>query len=115
MKYPDWLPQPPILVLTIGLLLITINFWYLVLVPQRQKKRVETFVNDLVASTDSPSEAEAAQLYRSLLVYIKNNTLKGIKVINDFHKRVYGKTEPIPDSFDPRNILDNFVNPITGM
>jgi hypothetical protein len=71
-------------------------------------------VNDVV-DADSPSEAEAAQYYRSLLVYIKNNTLKGIKVINDFHKRVYGTTEPIPDSFDPRTILDNFVNPITGM
>lgn len=111
MKAPDWLPS---VVLTVGLLLITFNFWYLVLVPQRQKKRVESFVNDLV-TTDSPTEAEAAQHYRSLLVYIKNNTLKGIKVINDFHKRVYGNIEPIPDSFDPRNILDNFVNPITGM
>lgn len=113
MKAPDWLPS---VVLTVGLVLITINFWYLVLVPQRQKKQVEGYISGVVSpDVDSPSEAEAAQHYRSLLIYIKNNTLKGVKVINDFHKRVYGKIEPIPDSFDPRKIMDNFVNPITGM
>lgn len=113
MKAPDWLPG---VVLAVGLLLITINFWYILLVPQRNKRSVEGFVGDMISgNTDSPTEAEAAQQYRSLLVYIKNNTLKGIKIINDFHMRVYGNTEPIPDSFDPRRILDNFINPITGM
>ena len=125
MKAPSWLPG---VVLCVGLLLISINFWYLVYVPSKYKMegfdaaQVESLTNSLVSSAMSssntekvPTDTEAAQMYRNLMIYMKNNTQKSVKISNDFNNRVYGQAFPIPDSFDPRKIMDNFVNPITGM
>jgi hypothetical protein len=84
--------------------------------------QIESLTNSVVSSALSssttekvPSDTEAAQMYRNLMIYMKNNTQKSVKISNDFNNRVYGQAFPIPDSFDPRKIMDNFVNPITGM
>jgi hypothetical protein len=83
---------------------------------------VHRLTNEVVSSAMSvtsaehvPTATEAAQSYRTLLLYMKGNTLKGLKIINDFNTRVYGSCAPVPDTFDPRTIMDNFVNPISGM
>ena len=99
------------IVLFLGILLLSINFWYLAYVPSKYKK--EGFLG--LIGEKVPTDTEAALAYRTLLAYMKNNTLNSIKIINDFTTRVYDKSIPVPDSFDPRNILDNFKNPITGM
>ena len=44
MKAPHWLPS---VVLCIGILLITLNFWYLVYVPSKYK--MEGFNNDEIS------------------------------------------------------------------
>jgi len=105
MNAPDWLPG---VVLCIGILMISINFWYIVYVPQKYKK--EGF-----DSNEKVSDTDAAHAYRTLLTYMKGNTQKTLKIIADFTNRVYGSSLPVLDSFDPRQIMDNFVNPITGM
>jgi len=125
MKAPEWLPS---VVLCIGILMISINFWYLVYVPNKYKLEgfnspdIQNLSNDIISNAFSaagtekvPSDTEAAQNYRNVIIYMKNNTMKGIKIIDDINKRVYGHTTPVPDTYDPRNLLDNFVNPITGM
>jgi hypothetical protein len=125
MKAPLWLPN---VVLFIGVILISLNFWYIILVPEKKRKegfdtsQVSNITNQIVSraltvntTEKAPSDIEGAQAYRTVLLYIKYNTLKGLKIINDFNKRVYGTEQPVPDDFDPRTIMDNFVNPITGM
>lgn len=125
MKAPSWLPG---VVLCIGLFMISVNFWYLVYVPSKYKMEgfnnaeVNRLTNEVVASAMSvtsaeriPSDNEAAASYRNVLLYMKGNTLKGLKIVNDFNTRVYGSAQPVPDSFDPRTIMDNFTNPISGM
>jgi hypothetical protein len=125
MKAPSWLPG---VVLCIGLFMISVNFWYLVYVPSKYKMEgfnnaeVSRLTNEVVASAMSvttaeriPSDNEAAASYRNVLLYMKGNTLKGLKIVNDFNTRVYGSAQPVPDSFDPRTIMDNFTNPISGM
>jgi len=108
--------------------MISVNFWYLVYVPSKYKMEgfnndeVHRLTNEVVASAMSvttteriPSDNEAAASYRNVLLYMKGNTLKGLKIVNDFNTRVYGRAQPVPDSFDPRTIMDNFTNPISGM
>ena len=101
------------LVLFLGILMLSINFWYLIYVPTKYKK--EHFQMNKLFGEKTPTDTDAALAYRKLLVYMKNNTLNSIKIIDDFTTRVYDKSIPVPDSFDPRNILDNYKNPITGM
>jgi len=125
MKAPLWLPN---VVLFIGVILLSLNFWYIMLVPEKKRRegfdtsQVANLTNQLVSSALTvtttekvPTDNEGAQAYRTVLLYIKSNTLKGLKVINDLNTRVYGSAPPVPDSFDPRTIMDGFVNPITGM
>ena len=118
MDIPNWVPS---VVLFIGILLISINFWYLVYIPQKYKEEgfdsaqnaVSNAIN--IVTNNSPTDTDAAIAYRTVLVYMKNNTLKSLKIIADFTNRVYGNPIAVPDTFDPRNIMNNFVNPLTGM
>ena len=124
MKAPTWLPG---LVLFIGVMLISINFWYVVYIPQKYKKEgfdtqqsdhINNIVTSIITTSSNegvPSDSDAAQSYRTVLLYMKGNTLKGLKIINDFNTRVYGQSLAVPDTYDPRNLLDGFINPITGM
>jgi len=116
MDVPNWLPS---LVLCIGVLLISINFWYLVYMPQKYKEEGfdsnQYTITNLINSEKLPTDDEVAIAYRTVLVYMKSNTLKSLKIIADFTTRVYGNSIPVPDSFDPRTIMDNYRNPITGI
>lgn len=114
MNAPVWLPK---VVLFIGILLISLNFWYLVYIPKKKEGFDTNILSNafVVKPEKPPTDTEVAIAYRTVLVYIKHNTLNGLKIINDFSKRVYGSSNPVPDSFDPRTIMDNFINPVTGM
>lgn len=123
MKAPTWLPG---LVLFIGVMMISINFWYVVYIPQKYKKegfatqaeQINNIVTSVITTSSNeavPLDSDAAQAYRTVLLFMKGNTLKGLKIIKDFNTRVYGQSLPVPDTYDPRNLLDGFVNPITGM
>jgi hypothetical protein len=117
MKLPSWLPS---LALFIGIMALTVNFWI------TYYKSTEKFANvDIATALDSisaeakketpPTDAEAALAYRSLLVYTKTNFSKGLLFVYDLNKRIYGKSERVPDSFDPRKLMDGYSNPLTGL
>ena len=116
MIVPNWLPN---LVLFVGILLISINFWYLVYMPQKYRDEgfdsTENIISNIINSEKPPTDVDAAIAYRTLLVYMKSNTLKSLNIIADFTNRVYGAPMSVPDSFDPRTIMDNYRSPITGM
>ena len=40
---------------------------------------------------------------------------KGLQIVYDLNKRVYGKYQTVPDTFDPRKVLDDYKNPLTGI
>ena len=121
MKTPVWAPG---VLLAIIVLVLTIHFWYLL---YRSKARegfdnsqMAAIANQIVGSANlspenPPSDTEAAKIYHSLLLYIKNDYTKGLKFVYDLNTRIYGQAERIPGDFDPRKILDNYVNPLTGM
>jgi hypothetical protein len=125
MKGPAWLPGT---VLFIGVLLITIQFWYIVYVSKNKKEgfdatsqQVSLITSEILSrtaqteKTNPPSDTEAAQYYRALLVYIQSDYGKGLRLVYDLNKRIYGKYDAVPDSFDPRKILDDYKNPIAGI
>jgi len=96
MDIPKWLPN---IVLFIGLILISLNFAYIVYIPEKYKNTMkETVFND----------SEAVENYRKLLMYIKNKPTSGIKIVEDFNKRIEG----FPESFRPYNIMKDFKNPL---
>ena len=119
MKVPDWLPGA---VLVLGICLITANFWY-------HKQAKEGFENENVnlityqilkdvASKDEekpPTDTQVVQNYRALLLYIKSDFTKGLQIVYDLNKRVYGSYKAVPDNFDPRKVMDNYKSPLTGI
>jgi hypothetical protein len=119
MKVPDWLPG---VVLVLGICLITANFWY------HKNIREGYDNNDVNLITYSilkkaaepeeekpPTDIQVAQNYRALLLFIKSDFTKGLQIVYDLNKRVYGKYQAVPDSFDPRKVLDDYKNPLTGI
>ena len=119
MKLPAWAPG---LVLFIGVLLMTLNLWRILL--SGKCKLQEGFaspaagLNDLLSSAveeeKPPNETEAVNIYRQLLMFVKKDYTKGIKIVYDMNQRIYGKYDKIPNDFDPRKVLDNWKNPLTG-
>lgn len=119
MKVPDWLPGA---VLVLGICLITANFWY-------HKMAKEGFENDNVnlityqilkdtadkQEEKPPTDIQVAQYYRGLLMYIKSDFTKGLQIVYDLNKRVYGSYKAVPDTFDPRKVMDDYKNPLTGL
>jgi len=124
MKGPAWLPGT---ILFIGVLLITIQFWYIIYISKTKKEGFDTsqqvslITSEILAKTaqtekaNPPSDTEAAQYYRALLLYIQSDYGKGLRLVYDLNKRIYGKYDTVPDNFDPRKILDNYINPIAGI
>lgn len=124
MKCPSWLPG---LTLCLGLIILTAQFWYIIYVSKTQKEGFDTaqqvglITSQILGATaqaekeSPPSDMEAARYYRALLIYLQSDYTKGLRIVYDMNKRVYGKYEPVPNDFDPRKILDNFKNPITGL
>ena len=120
MRTPDWVPAT---VLSLSVLLLTIHFWY------RFYRSREGFEGSqlanladqvlgsagVIAPQPPPSDVEMAKNYYNFLLYIKTDYSKGLKFVYDLNKRVYGSATKIPANFDPRTVLDNYVNPLTGM
>lgn len=132
-------------VLVVVVLLLTVNFWYMFyrsyskaregfadsgmsssgmssgMSSGSSSNQLANIANQLLGSTSTlapetpPTDNEAAQLYYKLLLYIKSNYGNGLKLVYDLNRRIYGSATKIPDNFDPRTVLDNYVNPLTGI
>jgi len=112
-----WLPG---IVLAVGVLLITVHFWSTLLSKKEgflnQEILKQVLQNTADEQKETPiSETQAAQHYRSLLVFISHDFTNGLKLVHDLNKRVYGQAFKIPEEFDPRRITDNYKNPIAGI
>jgi hypothetical protein len=125
----------PAIVLVVVVLLLTINFWYMFYRSYSKARegfvdssnsgssgsQLATIANQVLGSADTlapetpPTDTEAAQLYYKLLLYIKTDYGKGLKFVYNLNTRIYGSATKIPDNFDPRTLLDNYVNPLTGI
>jgi hypothetical protein len=120
MKQPVWLPG---LVLFLGITALTVQFWYFFYKRKEgfDSNNVNLITYDILKKAGEekeetpPTDLQAAQAYRLLLLYIKTNFAKGLLIVYDLNKRVYGKAESVPDTFDPRKVLDDFKNPILGI
>ena len=101
---------------------MTANLWYVIISSRRCKEgfagNPAQALNSLISAAGEeekpPSETEAVNIYRQLLLFIKSDYTKGIKIVYDMNNRIYRKYDKIPDDFDPRKVLDNWKNPITG-
>jgi hypothetical protein len=113
----SWLPG---VILVLGVVLITAHFWGSLLSKKEgflnQDILQQVLQNTADEQQETPiNETQAAQYYRALLVFISKDFSKGLKIVHDLNKRVYGKPFKIPDDFDPRKITDNYKNPIAGI
>jgi len=127
-------------VLVAVVLLLTINFWYMFYRSYSKARegfadsgmsgmsgsssssnQLANIANQVLGSSATlapetpPTDTEAAQLYYKLLLYIKGNYGNGLKFVYDLNRRIYGSATKIPDDFDPRTVLNNYVNPLTGI
>ena len=108
----------PRIVLVLGVIIITIYFFYML-----SKSNEEGFINidDAISEAKNtmkdspPTDDQMAGIYKSFLLYIKNDFSKGLTYVHDLNKRIYGRTESVDDKFDPRKLLDNYKNPLTGL
>jgi CHASE1-domain containing sensor protein len=97
MDLPVWVPS---VVMFLGILLISLNFWYLVYVPKTQPS--------LSVSNKQITDEEAEEAYKKLLMYIQSHIEKGQKFINDFKKR----TENFAELSDEHTIMEKYRNPL---
>lgn len=79
MDLPVWVPS---VVMFLGILLISLNFWYLVYVPKTQPTL--SVSNKPVSDEEAEEAEEAEEVYKKLPIYIQSNLEKGRKIINDF-------------------------------
>lgn len=110
----------PGIVLTIGVLLITLHFWYSLL-NKNEPFINQSIINNIIAESAEAQEekpinaTQAATYYRALLVFIKSDFSSGLKLVHDLNKRIYGQPFRTPEDFDPRKITDDYINPIAGI
>jgi hypothetical protein len=111
----------PGVVLIVGVSLLTFYFWSNLLNRKEGFINQELIDNIIQTSANNPTQetpidsTKAATYYRALLVFIKNDFPRGLKLVHDLNTRIYGHPTRIPDDFDPRSITDNYVNPIAGI
>ena len=74
----------------------------------------QTGINDLLASTSTPTDDEAVAAHKTLLRYIQANWKKGILFVMDFGKRFYGNNLSLRDDLDSRHLMDNYRSPLQG-
>jgi hypothetical protein len=114
MKFQDYAPN---IVLIIGVISITFYFFYKI-----RQSNADGFIDITSAISIAkesqkdkpPSNEEMANYYKMLLLYIKSDFSKGLLYVYDLNKRIYGKADRVPEEFDPRKILDDYKNPVTG-
>jgi hypothetical protein len=97
MDLPVWVPS---VVMFFGILLISLNFWYLVYVPKTQPS--------LSVSNKPVSDEEAEEAYKKLLIYIQSNLEKGQKIIDDFKKH----TNNFAELSEEHTVIEKYRNPI---
>lgn len=108
----------PSIILIIGVILITAHFFHVLL---KTNHEGFTSIDEAISVAKNsqndkiPTNDEMAKYYKMMLLYIKSDFSKGLLYVYDLNKRIYGKTEKVPDDFDPRKLLDDYKNPITGL
>ena len=100
MDLPVWVPS---VVMFLGILLISLNFWYLVYMP---KTHIKKSIN--LHKTTNVSDEDAEEAYKKLLIYIQSDLEKGQKIIDDFKKR----TNNFAELSDEHNIMEKYRNPL---
>lgn len=113
MQLKDYLPN---IILVLGVIIITLYFYH-------RLSNNEGFMNIdsalAIAKNSSkdtpPTDDQMAGFYKSFLLYIKSDFSKGLRYVYDLNKRVYGTYSRVNDDFDPRKLLDDYKNPITGL
>jgi len=110
----DWLANT---VLVLGVTFLTLLFWKKLFIKEGFNNVI---LNQILEGAKEQEEkpitaTQAAIYYRALLVFIKSNFADGLKIVYDLNKRVYGHAQQVPETFDPRQILDDYKNPIAGI
>jgi len=113
MQLKEYLPN---IILVLGVIFITLYFYH-------RLSNNEGFIdidNAIKIAKNStketpPTDDQMAGFYKSFLLYIKGDFSKGLPYVYDLNKRVYGTYSSVNDDFDPRKLLDNYKNPITGL
>ena len=110
----DWLANT---VLLLGVTFLTVLFWKKVIVKEGFNNAILSQILEGAAKQEEKpiTATQAAIYYRALLVFISSNYADGLKLVYDLNKRIYGHTERVSDTFDPRRILDDYKNPIAGI
>lgn len=112
------MPYLPGVVLVLGVIIITIHFFHMLAVSKNEGFiDIDNAISLAKASqTDKPpTDDQMASTYKSFLLYIKSDFSKGLKYVYDLNKKIYGKSERVSDDFDPRKMLDDYKNPVTGL
>lgn len=110
----DWLAST---VLILGVTFLTMLFWKKVFIKEGFNNPILDQILEVARQQEEQviTPTQAANNYRALLVFIKSNFSDGLKLVYDLNKRVYGRAERVPETFDPRQILDDYKNPIAGI
>jgi hypothetical protein len=110
---------PSILVIA-AITLMTAVFWYYATNKEgfdNTQALIDGVIGNTIEQTKKdtpPTDIEVANHYKALLVYISTNAPKGLKMVYDLNKRVYGSVSKVPDDFDPRDVIKNYKNPMLG-
>ena len=106
------------LIIIVFITLMTASFWY-----KTTKKEgfnsTDSIIDGVLGSVAEstkiekpPTEIEVANHYKAILSYISSDFSKGLLLVYDLNKRIYGKSEKVPNDFDPREVIKNYKNPL---
>ena len=108
------------ILIIVAIALMTGIFWYYATNKEgfdNTQALIDGVIGSTLAETQKdtpPSDTEVVNHYKALLVYISTNAPKGLKMVYDLNRRVYGTVTKVPDDFDPRDVMKNYKNPISG-
>ena len=112
-----WLPS---VLVMLAITLMTATFWFYATNKEgfdNTQALIDGVIGSTIAETQKdtpPTDTEVVNHYKAVLVYLSTNAPKGLKMVYDLNKRVYGKVTKVPDDFDPRDVMKNYKNPISG-
>ncbi len=70
-------------------------------------------INNIIKSNEPvPTDADAIAAHQTLLRYIRNDFMKGVRFVNDFGNRFFGDNLPLRPNLDTRTLMDNYRSPL---
>lgn len=73
----------------------------------------DAVINNIIKNNEPvPTDEDAIAAHQTLLRYIRNDFVKGIRFINDFGNRFFGDNLPLRSNLDPRTLMDNYRSPL---